>query len=266
LTLAGIFLAGLVTAFYSYRLARLREVNSALEEARSAEERLRHSREERLAELEQVRSRIATDLHDDIGASLTQIAILSEVAQAQSKNGSSEPLKQITSVSNELVGTMSDIVWSINPQKDHFSDLTQRMRRFASDVLSAKRIGLQFEASHETDAVILNSNIRREVFLVFKEAINNIVKHSEAGRVEVTVGIDDGEMRLMIRDDGRGFASGATDDTDGGNGVPSMKRRAHAIDGRLEIETAAGDGTVIRLNVPIDRTTRTGGEKEAISL
>lgn len=266
MTLVGIFVAGLVTAFYSYRLARLREVNSALEEARRAEEKLRHSREERLAELEQVRSRIATDLHDDIGASLTQIAILSEVAQAQSQNGGSEPLKQITNVSNELVGTMSDIVWSINPQKDHFSDLTQRMRRFASDVLSAKRIGLHFEASHETDSVILNSNIRREVFLVFKEAINNVVKHSGATRVEVIVGFELGEMRLLIRDDGNGFEFDAVDSSDGGNGVPSMKRRANAIAGRLEIDSAKESGTVIRLFVPIDRTTRMGGDGKETTL
>jgi len=143
-TLCVLTLSLLVFLFYRYRISNLRAINAALTDAKLAEESLRRSKEDRLAELEQVRSRIATDLHDDIGASLTQIAILSEVAQTQNKNGSSEPLEAISNVSNELVGTMSDIVWSINPAKDHFSDLTQRMRRLASDMLSPAGIGLQF--------------------------------------------------------------------------------------------------------------------------
>ncbi|MBK8812894.1 MAG: hypothetical protein IPN69_19490 [Acidobacteria bacterium] len=258
-------IALLVTAFYGYRLARLREVNAALEDARLAEENLRKSRDERLAELEQVRSRIATDLHDDIGASLTQIAILSEVAQAQSKNGDSEPLKMITNVSNELVGTMSDIVWSINPTKDHFSDLTQRMRRLASDVLAAKGIGLNFNSSHSDDAFTVNSNIRREVFLIFKETINNIVKHSAAERVQVDVGIVDESLRVIIRDDGCGFRINDGDDSsgpdiDGGNGIPSMRKRALEMRGRIDIESSPGAGTSVTFSIPVESTAQTGGE------
>src|SRR4030095_14137827 len=129
--LMALAVAGITAFVFHYRTARLREINLALREAKIAEEKLRRSREERLAELERVRARIATDLHDDIGASLTQIAILSEVAQAQGNGNANaaEPLAKITDVSNELVETMSDIVWSINPAKDHLSDLVQRMRR-----------------------------------------------------------------------------------------------------------------------------------------
>src|SRR5690606_38275780 len=141
IALAVVGIGLMVYGIYRYRTARLLEINAALEDARNAEERLRRSREERLIELERVRSRIATDLHDDIGASLTQIAILSEVAQTQGGNGTViTPLAKISEVSNELVGTMSDIVWSINPSKDHLSDLVQRMRRFASDILAPKYI------------------------------------------------------------------------------------------------------------------------------
>ena len=121
LALVTFMVLGLFYVFYRYRLRHLREVNAALSEAKRAEEQLGRAREERLAELQNVRTRIATDLHDDIGSSLTQIAILSEVAQQGMKgNGASvDPLKSIASVSNELVETMSDIVWAINPQKDH---------------------------------------------------------------------------------------------------------------------------------------------------
>ncbi|MEZ5428846.1 MAG: two-component regulator propeller domain-containing protein [Pyrinomonadaceae bacterium] len=269
IALCALGAALIITGIYRYRLNRLREVNEALEDARLAEENLRKSREERLAELERVRSRIATDLHDDIGASLTQIAVLSEVAQAQSRNGISEPLRAISSVSNELVESMSDIVWSINPAKDHFSDLTQRMRRFASDVLTARGIGLQFHASHAFDQTVVNSNVRREVFLIFKESINNVVKHSGAKKVGVEIGIsDDLDLRLEISDDGRGFAPDAAeipaaveDPGDfGGNGLPSIKKRAAEMNGRIEVISEPGRGTTVILIQPLDSTTRTGGD------
>lgn len=260
LGLSALAVSGIVVGFFRYRTARLVEVNAALEEARRAEERLRRSREERLMELERVRSRIATDLHDDIGASLTQIAILSEVAQAGGGNGNgnaTEPLTKITQVSNELVGTMSDIVWSINPSKDHLSDLTQRMRRFAADVLSQKGVKVRFSSPETSDTISLNSNVRREVFLVFKEAINNVAKHSEAANVEVDLGVSESEVLLAIRDDGKGFKveppsfeDTFTSEGNSGNGIPSMSKRAKEMGGTFEIKSIPGDGTHICLRLP----------------
>ncbi len=250
IALAVLAASVIVIAFYGYRMARLREVNTALEEARKAEEELRLSREERLAELEQVRSRIATDLHDDIGASLTQIAILSEVARAASKqNGATEPLSKITDVSNELVGTMSDIVWSINPSKDHLSDLTQRMRRFASDSCSPSGISLQFDASHAEDGVVVNSNIRRELFLIFKEAVNNIVKHSGAKHARVSIGRSGSDLAMRIEDDGIGLDPQAEHDGEG-NGIPSIRKRAGEMNAELEIGTVPNGGTFVEVKLP----------------
>jgi signal transduction histidine kinase len=240
-------------------VSNLKAINEALTEAKKAEEELSNSRAERLAELEKVRSRIATDLHDDIGASLTQIAILSEIAQAQSKgNGASESLSKITNVSNELVGTMSDIVWSINPSKDHLSDLTQRMRRFASDSLSAKGIIFQFNFSEADKNILVNSNIRREMFLIFKESINNIVKHSAAKRVEIELKVSANDFTLRIQDDGKGFDlhSSFKDSLSsiqmGGNGILSMQKRAEEMNGELEIVSKVGTGTTIELRLPME--------------
>lgn len=268
--LAILSAAAIFYLFYRYRTARLREVNTALKKAGFAEAALSKSREERLAELERVRSRIATDLHDDIGASLTQIAVLSEVAQAQGNDGngaSTEPLTKISTVSNELVGIMSDIVWSINPTKDHLSDLTQRMRRFASDVLSAKNINLHFDAPEAAIEITVNTSLRREVYLIFKESINNIVKHSGAKHVRVELKITGTSLMLAIADDGSGFepklpttdvysAYGET----GGNGLLNVKRRALEMNGDLEIKSEIGKGTVVTLSLPLDSTVRTGGE------
>ena len=268
--LAALLVTFVIIMLYHYRTARLREINQALAEANRAEENLRKSREERLAELEKVRSRIATDLHDDIGASLTQISILSEVAQAQSRgNGATESLTKITNVSNELVGTLSDIVWSINPSKDHLSDLTQRMRRFASDVLSAKGIAFQFSMPEASNEIIVNTNVRREVFLIFKEAVNNIVKHSEADQVLIKLDILRNNLTLAISDDGKGFAPEKSFENSlssiemGGNGVLSMKKRATEMNGEFEIVSERGKGTEILLKLPLnnlEHPTRTGGD------
>lgn len=251
--LSAIVIALIVAAIFRYRTARLREVNEALREAKIAEEKLRRSREDRIVELEQVRARIATDLHDDIGASLTQIAILSEVAQTQGNgsNGAREPLEKITEVSNDLVDTMSDIVWSINPAKDHLSDLIQRMRRFASDVFSTKNIRLRFLAPGEGGETVVTSNIRREVFLIFKETVNNVLKHAEATGVRIEIAIENNELIYRITDDGVGFDPNNPSPSRGGHGVTGMRGRVEELGGKLQIISEPGKGTTVSLTLPI---------------
>ncbi len=253
ITIAAILLTMLIYGSYSYRTARLRDVNAALEDARSAEERLRISREERIAELESVRSRIATDLHDDIGASLTQIAVLSEVAQTQSRKGTSadQPLAKISDVSNELVGTMSDIVWSINPTKDHLSDLSQRMRRFAADILAARSIKFHFTGNDAANEIVIGSNLRREVFLIFKESINNIVKHSNATNVWANLDVSGGQLKLSIKDDGKGFDDADKNESTG-NGLTSMARRSRELGGEFAIISEKGGPTTVSAEFPIE--------------
>jgi signal transduction histidine kinase/ligand-binding sensor domain-containing protein len=254
--------AFVVVAFYRYRTARLREVNAALAEAKLAEENLRLAREEKISELEKVRSRIATDLHDDIGASLTQIAVLSEVARAQAGKGNGGPpesLSKISQVSNELIGTMSDIVWAINPAKDRFADLIQRMRRIASDLLSPKGIAVHFQSREQDKKLTVKTNARREVFLIFKESINNIAKHSSAKNVYIDVVITGDILILRINDDGKGFEIGPAsfDDTfssDGpsGNGITNMRKRAMEMGGRFDIDSGIGRGTTAVLTLPLE--------------
>lgn len=257
-------------ALYRYRIARYREVNQALQAANQAAENLRRAEEERWAELERVRSRIATDLHDDIGSSLTQIAIMSEVAQQQqaASGAVDDPWDVIYHVSNELVGKMSDIVWAINPSKDHLPDLTQRMRRFASDVLSAKGIDLEFVAPPFDENLALGANVRREVFLIFKEAINNIVKHSNATVVEIEFALSGTNLRLRVADNGHGFttqtseAAGTLSAQPSGTGLGSMRSRAEELGGVYTMVTEPGEGTIMTLVLPV----RTLKDPESITI
>jgi len=241
-------------------------------ERRRAEEELRKSKEERLVELERVRTRIATDLHDDIGASLTQIVVLSEVVRQGMGLADGAPaaaqITSITNVSNELVETMSDIVWAINPQKDHLSDLTLRMRRLASDLLSARRIALHFQAPAAEQSVPLGANLRREVFLIFKESLNNIVKHSACTKVGIEFQFDSEWLTLKLGDDGRGFdaagpAEGEHPDPAGGrggNGLSSMRRRARELGGEFDVTSRLGAGTAVTLRIPVALQPHGNGE------
>ena len=157
---------------------------------------------EDVIELERVRKRIATDLHDDIGSSLTQISILSEVAQQQLGHDNSpvsNPLSMIATASRELVDSMSDIVWAINPKKDHLSDLQQRMRRFASDVFTARNIDFHFRSPELTRHH--SARISSVVFLTSGERQQH-VKHSAAqADIEFRRGA---ELFLRLTDNGRG--------------------------------------------------------------
>jgi len=217
----------------------------------------------RLIELERVRTRIATDLHDDIGSSLSQIAIMSEVARRQADCGQAvtKPLSTIASTSRELVDSMSDIVWAINPNRDHLRDLTQRMRHFSSDILAGRNIEFRFEAFDTGRDIRLGADLRRQIFLVFKEAVNNIARHSGCSRAEIEFRADRDSINLMLRDDGRGFdpVQGAN-----GHGLPSMRERARELGARLHIASSYGQGTTVSLKVPLGRNRHPEGRRSPL--
>lgn len=208
-----------------------------------------------LLALERMRTRIATDLHDEVGSSLSQIAILSEVARMRlPRNAQSdaaiEPMEKVAVTSREAVDAMSDIVWAINPQRDQLSDLTQRMRRFASETLTALDIRLRFRAPEQD--LSLDADVRRQVFLLFKESVNNIVRHAKATEVEIDFALTDHHLTLRVWDNGRGFAETAPQPgQNGGNGLLSMRRRAAELGGRLEVISGNGDGTTVKLEAPL---------------
>jgi signal transduction histidine kinase/ligand-binding sensor domain-containing protein len=225
LTLAGIMIGLVGYALYRYRLGRL-------------------------LELERVRTRIASDLHDDIGSSLSQIAILSEVLRVKANRDDenfTHPLAQIARVSREAVDSMSDIVWAINPQHDYLYDLSRRMRRFASELLPASNIEFSFNSPGENEGLELGADLRRQVFLIFKESVNNLARHSGCQRAEIALRIDGAWLVLRVSDDGKGLAASTADH---GNGLLSMRRRAESLGGGLDIVSENGKGMTLTLKVP----------------
>ncbi len=203
----------------------------------------------RLLEVANMRTRIATDLHDDIGANLTKISVLSEVVNRKLSNGTNgfdggNLLENIAETSRESVSAMSDIVWAINPKKDSLADLTIRMRRHAEEILERREIRLEFDTPPIMPDLNLNANLRRNIYLIFKESLTNIVRHSNATHVEIDFRLEGGKLILTIADDGRGFDK--TEDFDG-NGLLNMKKRAAELKGNLQIVSAENEGAKIVL-------------------
>jgi signal transduction histidine kinase/ligand-binding sensor domain-containing protein len=214
-----------------------------------------------LIALERVRTRIATDLHDDIGASLSRMAILSEVVKRQNGHDREQSERMLTEIAESargLVDSMSDIVWSIDPRKDDLKNVVQRVRQFASDVLEAQGIAWDFKVAPDIEregGVKLDPEQRRHVYLILKEALNNIARHAGCTAVALSFRIEGNKLRAEIHDNGRGFdvaaASAARQGSRGGNGLVNMRARAEQLGGRLDVDSVPGEGTRLSLAVPM---------------
>ncbi len=210
----------------------------------------------RFVELERVRTRIAADLHDDIGATLSRMAILSEVVKrevaVQSENATRR-LNEIADSARQLTASMSDIVWAVDPARDDLTSLIARVRQFAGEVLEARRIGWTFDVPDEPDGIELSPELRREVLLVFKEALNNAVRHAGCRTVQLSIRLVHRALVAEIRDDGSGVTEPASDPaTAGGRGLRNMRERAERLGGRLDLVSAPGEGTRVTMTLPMN--------------
>ena len=215
----------------------------------------------------QLRTQISNDLHDEVGSNLSQITILSEIAlrQAGSQAGilnQHDPilatkLRRMAEVSRAAVDSMSDIVWAVNPRRDTLLDLIQRMRHYAGEALTgpacgsgAEEVTLQFNAPSTDQSIPVN--LRRHLYLFFKEAVTNIVKHSGATVVRIDIEKIGRRLHLRIFDNGRGFVVGEPGQFNaGGNGLQSLHNRASQLNAEILIESSPGNGTTIDLDVPL---------------
>lgn len=194
--------------------------------------------------LERLRTKIASDLHDEVGSSLTKISIYSELAQTElTEKEKANYLNSIGGLSREVVNTMSDIVWSIDNNNDSLHELINRMKDFATEVLHARNIDFEFTLHKAESNKVLDPVLRQNIYLIFKEAINNIVKHSKANKVNVFI-TSHPHFELQIADNGIGLPA---QQSQSGNGLRNMNRRAVAIGGKISF--ASKSGTTITLTL-----------------
>jgi signal transduction histidine kinase len=205
------------------------------------------NRTRRALAIEQVRNHIARDLHDDIGSALSSIHINSQLAIHDS-TGASLLLQRISESAARMMENMSDIVWSINPENDTLEKMLIKMKEFAAEILEPKNISYSFEESEELSKVKLSVETRKNLYLIFKESINNAAKYSGGTAVIITLRLQNNQLHLSIRDNGTGFEATTIRY---GNGLLNMSERARSLHGKLTRLSAPGQGTEIVAQLPI---------------
>lgn len=205
------------------------------------------NRTRRLVEMERMRNTIARDLHDDIGSTLSSINIISQMA-LKDANGSSSHFQRIAQHSSSMMESMSDIVWSINPSNDSLEQVTAKMKEFAAEMLDPLDIDYTFSGEENLQAIKLDVSTRKNLFLIFKEAINNAAKYSSAKSIKIDFKKINNSIELRIQDNGKGFE---VQNSLTGNGLKNMSERAKNIQGQLSLKSSAGTGTDLTLSIPI---------------
>ncbi len=210
----------------------------------------------RIIELENVRSRISRDLHDDIGSTLSSINLLSHSAKKRldekDVNRTYVSLEKINERTQRMLDNMNDIIWSIKPENDSLVSVLSRMREFAGTVLEAKNITCIIDFPSANTNLVLPLELKNNLFLIFKEAINNLAKYSGATQAHIVLSISGNKLYMRISDNGKGFDSTDSITGTGGNGMKNMSKRARESKAELIVNSKKGEGTTIEFikNIP----------------
>ncbi|MEI6075054.1 MAG: two-component regulator propeller domain-containing protein [Verrucomicrobiota bacterium] len=212
------------------------------QKARRKLERLQH---EQSVEIE--RARIAQDIHDDLGASLTRMTVLSELVKAdkQSPEEVENHATRIGASADAAVKSLDAIVWAVNPRNDTLDSLLQYLSHFAYDFFQQTAMTCQLDLPAEVPPISLTAEVRHNLFLAVKEALNNALKHSGGTEVSLRVALRDSELEIQVADNGSGFVIPASDAGAKRNGLGNMKQRVDAIGGTLHIKSQPGRGTAV---------------------
>jgi len=206
---------------------------------------------EQQAALDRERARIARDIHDDLGGSLTQVAMLSGLAQRDGSNAEKvgEYVQRISSTTHQVIRSLDEVVWAVNPRNDNLQDTFQYISQFAIQFLSAAGIKCRLELPERIPQQPVFAEIRHNLFLVVKETLNNIVRHAGASEVWLRAKVAGRSFHLVIEDNGQGFKAEPHDAF--ANGVRNIRQRMQEIGGSCEIESAPGKGTRVNLSFPV---------------
>ena len=217
--------------------------------------RRRHERQVKLLQqlhaLERERTRIARDIHDDLGGSLTEIGYLGALAvrDSQSLEDARKQLARIIERIREVARRLDETVWAVNPKNDSLDHLATYLCQTAREFLEPTTIRCRLEVSSNLPEVTLTAEVRHNVFLVVKEALNNAVKHSAAAELWLRLSMNDGAMIIEVSDNGRGFKVDASRET--GNGLRNMAARMEEVGGQFEVRSVAGEGTTVCVRLPL---------------
>ena len=203
--------------------------------------------------LEKERSRIARDLHDQLGANLTQVALLGEMAEAD-KHSPAEiesHAQQISQTARETTRSLDEIVWAVNPSNDTLEGLVNYACKHAQEYLALAGVRYRAEVPTQLPAITLPPEVRHNVFLAFKEAVNNVVKHAQASEVWIRLRLQPDHFTLSVADNGRGLGGLDAGAAQTRNGLRNMKKRMDDIGGGFEVGAGSERGTIVRLTVPV---------------
>jgi signal transduction histidine kinase len=213
---------------------------------------------ERRQAVQQERARIARDIHDELGTVLSRIAMVSESAALEAEAGSRQRgrLDEICEASRELTQSMEEIVWAQDPRRDYLDNLVDYFCNFATKLLSAGNIACRLDIPVDLPCIPLDAEKRHELFVVFKEALNNVIKHAGASEVRIVLKWQDHAVWLEIADNGRGFnPADATNSK--GNGLLNMRTRLQRVGGRVEVKSEPGQGTRVEIFMPVNPESET---------
>ncbi len=205
--------------------------------------------------LERLRAKISTDLHDEIGTSLSSIAIFAELIKRETRAGSvtvSDMLERIENTSRELIDKMSDIVWAINPGNDKFEDALLKMKDYTVKILESQGMNVKLNIDTENEKVVLPMDVRRNLLLIFKEIVTNAAKYSKASLVKISLRFEDKPIKkiiLSIDDNGIGFDA---DKIQPGYGLKNIKRRSGELEAKFNLNSSVGKGTSVSIEIPIE--------------
>lgn len=218
--------------------------------------RFQIQRLEQQQSLERERTRIARDLHDDLGVGLTEIGLLGDLAGAPASPPeiSREYSHEITGRARDMVGLLDEIVWAINPANDTSQSLNDYFFKYAQTLLHRASIRCRLEVVEPFSNYGLNAEQRHQLFLAFKEALNNIIRHSGATEVQVTLTTTGGELKISVADNGHGFKMPAGEGSH--DGLIGMQERLRRLNGRCEVIAAGEHGTTVVLTIPIREQTK----------
>jgi signal transduction histidine kinase/ligand-binding sensor domain-containing protein len=212
--------------------------------------RLKLRAAEQEAAIERERARIARDIHDDLGSRLTKISLLSGLVTRDrgSPEKSNERIREISETARQVLKSLDETVWAVNPRNDTLPHLIDYTAQFAMNFLRTAEIACQLDLPDDPPAIPVSAEVRHQVFLAVKEALNNVVRHAHATRVTLHIRLTDSDLVINLSDDGQGFA--AAPDDPNADGLRNLQQRMTQIGGRCEVRSEPGAGTHISFVLP----------------